>query len=134
MKRALVAIVLAAGCCPTPEMAKPVVATTPPAGSAQPQLPEEPVFDPPAPTLRLPRNFTPTKYSAQLAIDPAQPDFTGKVTIVGKLDQRSAAIWLDAKNLTIDKAEVYSGIEIPRGPGNRKIVLIPKPLAATQHG
>ncbi|HEX4455896.1 MAG TPA: M1 family aminopeptidase [Kofleriaceae bacterium] len=136
MKRAwLVALVVVASCCPTPEPAKPaVVAAAAPAGSAQPQLPEEPAFDPPAPTLRLPRNFTPTKYSARLAIDPAQPDFTGEVTIVGKLDQRSAAIWLDAKNLTIDKAEVYSGLEIPRPHPAAKIVLIPKPLTVTQHG
>ena len=116
-----------------------MVAVAPPGGSAQPQLPEEPVFDPPVPTLRLPRNFTPTKYAARLAIDPAQPDFAGEVTIVGTLDQTSAAIWLDGKNLTIDKAEVYPGIEIPRpklppAAGNAKIVLIPKPLTVSTHG
>jgi cytosol alanyl aminopeptidase len=136
MKRAwFVVVVLAGSCCPTPT---PVVATaTPPPseGSAQPVLPEEPAFDPPAPTLRLPRNFTPTKYAAKLAIDPAQPDFTGELQIVGTLDQRSAAIWLDAKNLTIDKAVVYPGMEIPRPNLPRsRIVLIPKPLTVTPHG
>ena len=67
------------------------------------------VFDPPRPTLRLPRNFTPTRYTARLAIDPAQPTFEGQIAIDGNLDRASAVIWLHGKHLDVAKAEATDG-------------------------
>jgi len=61
-------------------------------------------FDPPKPTLRLPRHFTPASYKATLAIDPEQPGFTGHIEIAGTIDRKSTAIWLNARELTVTRA------------------------------
>ena len=61
------------------------------------------------PTLRLPRYFTPTRYDATLAIDPAAPTFHGHIEITGELAQRAAVIWLHGKHLAIAGATVSNG-------------------------
>jgi cytosol alanyl aminopeptidase len=104
--RALLLACFAAACGPTET--RPI-ATTPPAAPAT-QI-GEPSFDPPMPTLRLPRNFAPTKYTARLEIDPSKPDFAGEITIDGTLDRRSSAIWLSGKHLVVQSAHATSGAE-----------------------
>ena len=75
-----------------------------------PQVPVvEAAFDPPAPTLRLPRHFAPTRYVAKLAIDPAAPDFAGEISIEGLLDRRTTTIWLNGKHLEVAKAVASDG-------------------------
>jgi alanyl aminopeptidase len=59
---------------------------------------------PAKPTLRLPKNFIAAGYSATLAIDPAQTGFAGAIQITGEVRERSSAIWLHSKGLTIKKA------------------------------
>ncbi|MEO6772728.1 MAG: M1 family metallopeptidase [Kofleriaceae bacterium] len=103
-------VVVAIGCGSSssqpPAASLPGVAPSPPAEVA--------AFDPPAPALRLPRNFTPTRYTARLAIDPAKPTFEGAIAIEGNLDRRSAVIWLDGKHLTISSAKASDGThEVP---------------------
>jgi alanyl aminopeptidase len=61
-------------------------------------------LEPPAPTLRLPRNFLPTSYAATLAIDPAQPGFDGAIAITGGVAQRSSVIWLHGRQLKVKRA------------------------------
>jgi cytosol alanyl aminopeptidase len=109
MKRAcswLVSIALA-GCCPSPT-AKTIAVTLPPAPDAAVAA-AEPAFDPPMPTLRLPRHFAPIRVNARLAVDPAQPTFDGEIAIDGTLDKRSAVIWLYGGALTIASATASHG-------------------------
>src|SRR5664279_713535 len=70
---------------------------------------EAPAFDPPRPALRLPRHFTPTRYTARLAIDPAKPTFEGDIVIDGNLDRRSSVIWLHGKSLDVTSAKASDG-------------------------
>src|SRR5689334_15049054 len=85
------------------------VAPSSPAAPAQPAA-RAPVhapdrgLAPPAPALRLPRNFVPTSYAATLAIDPAQAGFDGKIAITGNVAQRSSVIWLHGRRLKIARA------------------------------
>jgi alanyl aminopeptidase len=61
-------------------------------------------LEPPVPTLRLPRNFLPTSYTATLAIDPARDGFDGAIAIAGNVAQRSSVIWLHGRGLAIRRA------------------------------
>jgi len=85
------------------------VAPSSPAAPAKP-LARTPVhapdrgLAPPAPTLRLPRNFVPMGYAATLAIDPAKSGFDGKIAIAGNVVQRSSVIWLHGRQLKIARA------------------------------
>ncbi len=97
MKRAWI-VMIAVG-CGSPQVQE--VSRQPP----PPVVTEAPAYDPPAPTLRLPRHFTPTRYAARLAIDPAKPTFEGDITIDGNLDRRSSVIWLHGKDLHITSAK-----------------------------
>ncbi|HEX4455897.1 MAG TPA: M1 family metallopeptidase [Kofleriaceae bacterium] len=105
MKCALAATIALASCCPSPKPAT-VATPTPPAVDAA--VAALPAFDPPLPELRLPRHFMPSHVTARVAIDPAQPTFDGEVSIDGKLDKRSAVIWLHANGLTITSASAGS--------------------------
>ncbi len=78
--------------------------------------------DPPVPTLKLPTNFVPSSYAARLAIDPALPTLHGHVEITGSVRQRSAVIWLNAKELHVTSASV-------RRAGTAGVTLV-----AAQHG
>jgi cytosol alanyl aminopeptidase len=106
MRALLVAICFAAACGPTET--RPIAATPTPPPATQIG---EPSFDPPRPTLRLPRNFTPTKYVARLELDPSKPDFAGEIAIDGTLDRRSSAIWLSGKHLAVQSAHATDGAE-----------------------
>jgi alanyl aminopeptidase len=110
MRRAWL-VVMAIGCGHAPSKLPP-----PP-----PPVAVEPAFDPPQPVLRLPRHFLPTRYTARVAIDPAQPTFDGEVSIEGSLDRRAAVIWLHAEHLDIASAKANDG--------TRDVT-----LAATLHG
>ena len=65
-------------------------------------------LSPPQPTLRLPRNFVPTAYALELAIDPAATGFTGDVAITGNVSEKSAVIWLHGRKLAIKTATATS--------------------------
>ncbi|HTJ42048.1 MAG TPA: M1 family metallopeptidase, partial [Kofleriaceae bacterium] len=62
--------------------------------------------DPPAPTFRLGDALKPTHVRARLRIDPDQPGFAGEVWIDATLATTSKTIWLNARGLTIDHAEI----------------------------
>ena len=65
--------------------------------------------DPTPPGLRLPAGFTPTRYRARLAIDPAQPGFTGAIEIEGELAAPTSLVWLHAEGLTFERAVATAG-------------------------
>jgi alanyl aminopeptidase len=102
--RLLVCVVLGVcGCGPS--------STAPTAGESMRRAPpaEAAAFDPPLPTLRLPRHFTPAHYTARLAIDPAKPTFDADIAIDGTLDRRSAVIWLNGEHLNVTSAIATNG-------------------------
>ena len=109
MNRAVWAsVVVIVAACSGGSAPQPVVPRAPdrapPAQVAAPG-PGEPVFDTSTPPpLRLPTNFVPDGYVARLAIDPAQPAFTGSIQISGDLVQPSAVIWLHGKQLNVHRA------------------------------
>jgi alanyl aminopeptidase len=76
----------------------PVPVAVKPADPVAPPLPPE------KPTLRLPKNFTATGYTATLAIDPNATGFTGTIAIAGNVSERSQAIWLHARELKVARA------------------------------
>ena len=65
--------------------------------------------DPAPPTLRLPPGVRPTHYALDLTVVPAQPSFSGTVTIDLQLDAPTALVWLNAEGLHIAGAELRSG-------------------------
>jgi alanyl aminopeptidase len=71
------------------------------------------------PTLRLPRLFTPSSYTASLAIDPARDTFDGVIAITGEVSQATPVIWLHGKDLTIKQASAESG-------GAKSITITPR--------
>src|SRR3569833_2797517 len=83
--------------------------TAAPTAHAPPAAANDPAFYPPAPTLRMPRHFAPTHYTARLAIDPSKPTFAGEVAIDGMLDRRTATIWLHGKHLEVAHAVASDG-------------------------
>jgi alanyl aminopeptidase len=104
--------------CSTPAAVKPAagVAAVPPSTS-----PVDRGLEPPAPSLRLPRNFVPTGYAATLAVDPASAGFEGAIAITGEVAERSSVIWLHGRQLAIQHAAaVRGGAEVR--------------LTATRHG
>ncbi|HEY0189516.1 MAG TPA: M1 family metallopeptidase [Kofleriaceae bacterium] len=86
----------------------PKPAVTVPAPMAKPEVsaaaPKPDGLIPPQPTLRLPRSFLPTGYTARLELDPAATGFAGSIQIVGTINERSRAIWLNAHKLAITSA------------------------------
>jgi len=105
MSRSLLALVVVglAGCPQKQVVTPPEIAKPPPpvAKDAASQIP----------TLRLPRNFTPTSYAARLDIDPAKSGFDGSIAITGVVDQRSSVIWLHGWHLTVQRATATKGKE-----------------------
>ncbi len=90
--------------------AKPVVAPVAPVVVTAPTPPPPPAaVTPTQPTVRLPRNFVPTGYTATLKIDPAMPTFDGSIAIAGEISEPSAAIWLDARHLKISSSYATRG-------------------------
>ena len=83
-------------------------------GSAKlPKLPEYQVVtelaEEPMPTLRLGRNFTPIRYTARLALDPAKSMFDGELAIEGTLEEFAPVIWMHGKDLVIATAKATDG-------------------------
>src|SRR5689334_22024175 len=95
----LVVVVVACGTPPPPVKPPPVVETPKP-----PPVVEAPGYEPPQPTLRLPRHFVPSRYTAKLAIDPQRNDFDGEIAIDGTLDRRTTVIWLHGQHLDVSAA------------------------------
>src|SRR5664280_2686456 len=60
--------------------------------------------DPQPPTLRLPADAVPTRYAAELWIDPSKDTFKGKVEIRISWKGESDTLWLNAKELAIESA------------------------------
>ena len=116
--------------CPAPNRTPPPVAPRPaPAPAPPPAPPADAAVEaapaalaPPEPTLRLPRNFVPTGYDAELAIEPGRPGFSGTITISGNVAQPSSVIWLHGYHLKIDHATATAG----GSPA--------QPLVVTPHG
>ena len=101
MSRWLFLLVAAAACRTAPPATAPPapgVVAPPPGGHA-----------PPPPGLRLPDGFTPTRYRAELDVDPAKPTFTGAIEIDADLAAPSSIVWLHARDLRIDRAEARAG-------------------------
>ncbi len=73
-----------------------------PDGSAQ-------TVPPPRPDGRLPRQVHPTRYALELAVDPAQPRFSGRVRIDITVDETTSAIVLNARGLTARGAALIAG-------------------------
>ena len=87
---------------PSVTVPAPVVVAGPEVALPEPPGPD--ALSPPEPTLRLPRNFLPTGYTARLAIDPSKTSFEGSIAIAGTVSERSAVIWLHGRHLKIAKA------------------------------
>jgi alanyl aminopeptidase len=105
-------------CSPPAAPAKPAPPGPAPRAAA---APADRGLEPPAPTLRLPRNFVPTSYAATLGVDPSQAGFDGAIAITGDVAQRSSVIWLHGHGLAIKRASATrSGAEVA--------------LTATPHG
>jgi alanyl aminopeptidase len=61
---------------------------------------------PPNPGFRLPDAVSPLKYSLTLNIDPQKGEFSGTEQIDVELHTRTQTIWLNAKDIAIDRAEI----------------------------
>ena len=72
-----------------------VTVTVRPAAAAQP------------PKLRLDDAARPTKYAARISVNPADPTFKGSIDIDLKINRATDTLWLNATELTIDKALVH---------------------------
>jgi hypothetical protein len=84
---------------------KPVVALTPLyllLGWSLGASVESPVEQ--APQLRLPETVTPVSYRAQLTLDPAHEDFSGRIEIKIKIRQSVQIIWLNGTQLAVEDA------------------------------
>ena len=111
LRLAIVAIVVVSCGAPKPEVTVPAPVAV---GTADPPVTGAGGLVPPQPTLRLPRNFLPTGYTARLAIDPKRADFDGSIQIAGTVSELSSVIWLHAKELQVGKAVARrDGVEVP---------------------
>ena len=59
--------------------------------------------------FRLPDDVRPAAYRVELAIDPAQARFEGRVRIEVALARPTARLWLNAKGLQVSAAELVAG-------------------------
>jgi len=64
---------------------------------------------PTPPKLRLPAGVRPIHYALDLHIVPANPTYSGTVTIDVRLDGPTSLFWLNATDLTVDGAELRAG-------------------------
>jgi alanyl aminopeptidase len=58
------------------------------------------------PGARLPASVAPKSYDAELSIDPAQPTFSGTITIHMRIEQPVDTLWLNATKLTLHEAKL----------------------------
>ncbi|WDS36084.1 M1 family metallopeptidase [Pseudoxanthomonas sp.] len=66
------------------------------------------------PTGRLPTWAQPQDYALDLKIDPSQDSFSGTTTIKVKLTQASDHLWIDGKDLTVEKVTVAAASGKPK--------------------
>ncbi len=114
------AVLAAVPACRKSNKAAPLVA---PEGDA-------PALTPPA--LRLPEGARPLAYRASLEIDPAQPTFHGRIEIDVALDRDHDLLWLNAQDLTIERA-FASETELVVTPMERNFVALGGKLPAGTH-
>jgi alanyl aminopeptidase len=102
---ALVALLTLGACSagtPAPERPAP-----PPVVSSAP-----PPADPPPPTgLHLPTTAAPRSYLASLTLDPAASVFQGSIEVELTVNEATRVLWLNATELTIEKAELVRGAD-----------------------
>jgi hypothetical protein len=79
------------------------------AKAAPPAGPAAAASDEAAPKLRLPRDTRPVAQAIELAIDPKQDGFSGKVDITIALDRPRSVLWLHGKGLSVKKVTATSG-------------------------
>ena len=65
--------------------------------------------DPTPPTLRLPQVAEPTGYAVDLTLDPDQKSFRGAVDVDVHVKQKTDLLWLNAKDLKVEKASATVG-------------------------
>ncbi|MDB4965922.1 MAG: peptidase [Myxococcales bacterium] len=87
------------------------------------------------PKLRLDDAARPTRYSARITVDPAQPTFKGSIDIDLKIARATEVLWLNGTELTVAKAAftvggVTSPAKIVAGGENFIGFQADKPLAA----
>lgn len=61
------------------------------------------------PKLRLGSDVRPVRYRLDLTIVPQQDTFTGKIEIDLEVGKPTDVVWLNARGLTVDAAEVTAG-------------------------
>ena len=115
MRRVLTVALLAA-CGPSSSTTAPT--THPPIAV----VPPPPAAEPTPPTLRLPNVARPLHETVELAIDPASEDFTGTITTELEVLSSTSTIWLDAQEITVDKATI--------GSATARVVTAPKDYLA----
>jgi aminopeptidase N len=100
MHRTLLAVLLVLGlphCAHAPEAAAPP-------GAAVVEWPE-----PSPPGLRLPGTVQPVRYALDLTLLPAEPTYTGTVTIDMEVREPVRQVWLHAQELQVTQAHVRVG-------------------------
>ncbi len=78
--------------------------------SLAPPVPAAAVPGPPPepPKLRLPGTAEPTGYAVELALDPGQDTFRGKVDVDVRLKEKTRLLWLNGSDLVVGKASASS--------------------------
>src|ERR1035438_2118872 len=61
------------------------------------------------PKLRLGDDVRPVRYRLDLTVIPQQDTFTGKIEIDMDVRKRTDVVWLNARDLTIDTAQLTAG-------------------------
>jgi alanyl aminopeptidase len=97
----LILPLLVLACAPPPQPTPPSA----PAVLAQPSAQVAPAEEP-IPILLLPRDTRPLSQAIELAIDPGQARFSGKVDIAVLLEKPRSVIWLTGKGLDVARAIV----------------------------
>jgi alanyl aminopeptidase len=86
-----------------------------------------------APTLRLPDDAAPRAYRASLEIDPKATSFRGHIEIDVTVKRAVDQLWLNAQDLTIEKAALRQGrreIQLTAAPQPRSFVALRGEIAA----
>jgi alanyl aminopeptidase len=71
----------------------------------------EPLDPGPPSGLRLPATASPRRYSAELTLVPSASTFQGSIDIELTVHEASSVLWLNATELTIERAELHRGGE-----------------------
>ncbi|MFY0562954.1 ERAP1-like C-terminal domain-containing protein [Archangium lansingense] len=98
---ALIALV-SLRCAHAPE-APPVAPTAPTPVAAAPEWPE-----PQPPQLRLPDSVRPVRYALDLTLLPAEPTYSGTVTVDLDVREPVRQVWLHAQDLQVTQARVLT--------------------------